>query len=468
MTFVQRCWQGVLLTAALGAAHEARADELAAPPRAVSLQEAIGFAREHQPQVRAALARIAAAQAAADVPAAQWLPKLGASAQAFLGSENNTTASYIASPYVDLPRIGGTTVVNASTATFQPFGSTFAAVGIGQEVFDFGRIAAQSAAADALVDATKHSSDATRLDVDLDVEEAFYAVLTAKEILRASEQAYERTRTHRDLAKAGVASGLHPPIDLTRAEAELAHFDIGRIRARGGVTTSQAVLAASVGAPDLALDANGTLPAAGDVPTLAAALELAAARDPRVAEAVSKVRAQEARSRAISAEMRPDLSATATFSGRAGGAARGSAAVADYYGWLPTIPNWDVGLVFSWPIYDGTVVARARAADATAQALREEVAALKETLTAEVERAYIAVQVARDALPGLQQQLDAAVANYAQADARFQAGLGTAVELADAEALRADADIQLARGKFDLAKSRAALGRAIAEGLAKR
>jgi outer membrane protein len=455
------------LAATCAFAQHARADEVT-PPRSVTLPQARSYARAHQPAVRAALARIAAAEARAAIPRAQWLPQLGATAQIFVASANNTTAEYMSTRDVDVPRIGGSTVVNAGTSTMQPFGSTFAAIGVSQEVFDFGRIAAQSAAADALADAARHASDATSLDVDYDVEESFYAVLAAKGVLKASEEAYERTRTHRDYAKAGVTSGLLQPIELTRAEADLARFDIGRIRARGGVETSQALLAAAVGAPDLTLDASGELPTASSVPSLSAALDQAAARDPRIAEAVAKVRAQEAQTRAIYAEMRPDLSATATFSGRAGGQApSGTGAAADYDGWLPTVPNWDVGLVFSWPIYDGTVVARGKASDAQAAALREEVSALKQVLSANVQRAYIAVEVARDALPGLERAVTAAVANYAQADARFRAGLGTSVELADAEALRTDAEINLAMGKFDLAKARAALGRAISEGLSK-
>lgn len=73
--------------------------------------------------------------------------------------------------------------------------------------------------------------------------------------------------------------------------------------------------------------------------------------------------------------------------------------------------------------------------------------------------------VSRDVLPSLQHELEAARANYAQADARFKAGLGTSVELADAEGLRIDAEIRLAIGLYDLEKARAAFGRAIAEGL---
>ena len=455
-----------LLVAALALATPAQAAE---SPRAVTLQEARNYAREHQPSVRAAIARIAAAKADADVPRAQWYPQLGATAQVFFGSANNTTAQYVGSPAVDIPRIGGSKGVNAASMTMTPYGSTLGAIGLGQEVFDFGRIAAQSAAADALVEVARHASDTTNLDVDFAVEESFYAVLAAKNVLDASQQAYDRTKAHRDFAKAGVASGLYPPIELTRAEADLARFDIGRIRARGGVTASQAMLAAAVGSPDLMLDANGTLPASKDVPTLQDAISQAAGRDPRVAEALAKVRAQQARTKAIFAELRPDLSATATFSGRAGGQepSNGPTANADFAGWLPTVPNWDVGLVFTWPIYDATVVARGHASELKEAALRDDVEALKQSLSANVQRAFVNVAVTRDAVPALERAATAAIANYDQADARFKAGVGTSVELADAEALRADAEIQLAVGKFELARARAALDRAIAEGLKK-
>jgi len=48
---------------------------------------------------------------------------------------------------------------------------------------------------------------------------------------------------------------------------------------------------------------------------------------------------------------------------------------------------------------------------------------------------------------------------------RWPSSVSPAVELADAEAVRTDAEIRLALGQFDLARARAAFGRAIAEGL---
>jgi len=132
------------------------------------------------------------------------------------------------------------------------------------------------------------------------------------------------------------------------------------------------------------------------------------------------------------------------------------------------VPNWDVGLVLSWPLYDGVVSARRAASGVQEGVRREEVEVSRAALNARVEQSFVTAEVARASLPGLQRAVVAAVANEAQADARFKAGLGTSVELADAEALRVDAEIGLAIGRFQAARTRAAFGRAIAEGLSPR
>jgi outer membrane protein TolC len=95
--------------------------------------------------------------------------------------------------------------------------------------------------------------------------------------------------------------------------------------------------------------------------------------------------------------------------------------------------------------------------------MRESLRVVQYQSTTAIQQAFIAVQIARATLPALQSAVDAARANYEQADARFKSGIGNGVELADAEALRTQADIDLALGQFELARARVALGRAIAE-----
>ena len=254
------------------------------PPRTIrvmTLSEATAFARAHQPQVRAALARVNARKADAEIPRAQWLPVAGVTAQLFGATANNTTGTYV-SPggFMDIPRIGGTRSVRAGT--WQPYPSTFVAAGGSQELFDFGRIAAQAAASDAFIDVERHRAASQILDVTFDVEEAYFAVFAAKAIVKASEDAFDRSRAHRDLAKAGVDAGLRPPIELTRAEADLAHFDIGKIKARGSLAVAQTVLAATVGVDDDAVDAAAAPPTVAEMPALAAAIQRASAQDPRL------------------------------------------------------------------------------------------------------------------------------------------------------------------------------------------
>jgi outer membrane protein TolC len=423
---------------------------------------AIEYAREHQPRVRAARARLEAQRSQARVPGAQWLPSAGATAQLFAATANNTTGTYVSPGVVDIPRIGGTRGV--SSGTFQPYASTIAAAGANQELYDFGRIAAQTAAADALTDVARERARAVDLDVTFDVEEAYFAVWVAKSIVKASEEAYERSRVHRDLAQRGVEAGLRSPIELTRAQADLARLDIGRIRAHGGLSAAQTTLAAAVGVDDAALDVVDPPREPPDLPALQRAFKQAAAADPRLREALSQLRAAEARTRAIDAELRPSFSLTATLSARAGGAPpSGNGQAAKLDGWAPNVPNWDVGVVFSWPLFDAVTNARVDAARSDELARSAELDVVRHDQIATIRLAYAAVVVARTALPGLQRSVEAALANYAQADARFQAGMGTSVELADAEGVRTDAEIQLALGQFALARARAELGRTIAE-----
>jgi outer membrane protein len=445
---------------ALGAAPPASA-EVPEPSRAMTLGDALAFARAHQPAIRAAMARIAAQTEEARVPRAEWLPSVGATAQIFGATSNNTTGTFVGAPFMDVPRIGGSPVVSPGTA--RPYASTFVGAGIQQEVFDFGRIAAHAAAEDALVDVARHQATAERLDIDFSVEEAYFAVYAAKSVLSAAKDAEDRSRVHRDLAKAGVDAGLRSPVELTRAEADLARFTIEVERARAAIATAQSVLAATVGVPEPLLDTSGGAPSTKEMPSLSDAVRDAAARDPFILEAEARVRAEEKRTRAIASDLRPDLSLSSTLSLREGGAPPSSGPVATGYGLAPYVPNYDLGIVLRWPLWSGPVAARERASRSLEQVRREELGVVRFQRSTAVQQCYLAVGVAKAVLPMLERAVGAARANYDQADARFKSGLGNAVELADAEALRTQAEIGLIIGRFELARARVAFGRAIAE-----
>lgn len=428
---------------------------------AMTLSEALAYARQYQPTLRAAQARLEAARRAVTVVRSEWLPQVGATAQVFYGTMNNSTAMYLGVRTLDLPRIGGSRTTSNWTDTYA---STVVGIGLRQNVYDFGRLAALAAAADAEAAVSRHQAEAESLDVALQVEAMFYSVRAAKAVERAAEEAYKRASLRRDMVKASVERGLRAPIDLTRAEADLTRFDVGRTRARGGIEVAQTLLAAAVGSPEPLLDAAGNSETDEALPPLGEALEQALERDPRLRAALARLTAQQALTRAIQRQWAPSLALTASVSGRAGGApiAGGPEGVS---GWLPVVPNWDAGLVLSVPIFDGVLLARRNQSQAVEEVLRQEINVSRRRLLADIQMAYTGFHIAEATLPGLLSAATAAQKNYDQASARFRAGLSTSVELSDAETLRTDAEIQLAIGRFEVLRARSTFNRSIALGL---
>lgn len=447
------------VTAALVTTTLARSQEAPAT-RKMTLDEARAFARAHHLRVIAAKQRLEAAQVEADVPSAQWLPRIGAFAEVIGATTNNSTTTLLNVSTVDVPRVGATPT--RGTYSFQPYPSTAVAVGVRQQVYDFGRIAAESAAASLIADIEKYRVANASLDVDYAVEQAYYAVLAATAIEDASRNAFERATKYRDFARANVASGLRPPIEQTRAEADVARYEAGMTRARGSLHVARAVFAAATGVDDVELDVAGPAKDSGALPALGDLLRRGD-RSPLVLEGRARLEAQRAQTRAFDAQNRPNLYLTAAYTQRAGGSLPSSGPTPYAEGWLPVVPNYDVGIVLSWQIIEPVLARRADASRAREQALATEADLMVRTQRTAIAAAWQDADVAARSLSALERGADAARANFEQAENRMRVGLGTATELADAQAVRTEAEIQLAIGRFQMARTRAALERAVAE-----
>lgn len=424
----------------------------------MTLREALRYARAHQPTIAAARARLDVARAQAELPRAATAPRITGAAEVLGGTSNNTTASYATLGILDVARVGGTPA-NAPVA-WRPEPSTIAGLALHKELYDFGRLAAQADAYDALARAADQSVKVSELDLDLLVEESFYAVLGAKAVLAAADGAVTRSQAHHDLAQAKVGAQLWPPIELTRADADLARFQVERIRAQGAVSVAQAVLAAAIGSDAVTVDAGADDLA---LPATPPAWKAVDDRAPELRAARELLLAQQRTTQSIRDELKPDLSLSAELTGRAGGADVASNPSPTGDGWLPDVPNYDVAVVLSWPIFDRVISTRAKVSERAEAVRKAEIEQLEQQLRTVAERGSVELELARAALPALQRSLDAAQANHAQVEARFTGGLGTAVEVSDAEALLTDAQIQVAVGQFQLSRARARLARALAE-----
>jgi outer membrane protein TolC len=426
----------------------------------MTLDEAIAFAHTHNLRIAAARKRIEAAERDADVPSAQWLPRAAAMAQVVGSTGNNSTTALLGGTPVDLPRIGATRVSN--DYDLQPYASTAIAVGIRQQLYDFGRVAVERHAAELTAAVERYRASGNAVDIEFAVRQAYYGVLAARAIADASRAAFGRASSHRDLARANVQTGLRPPIELTRAEADVARYEATTARANANVRVARIAFAATIGLDDGEIDAAPARSDDAELPGLEQFLARAD-RTPPVLEGHARIEAQRGETARLEAQTRPTLLATAAISGRAGGAPPSSGPTPDGNGWLPTVPNYGAGVVFSWPILEPIWGRRADASRARELAAASEADLALRNQRALVRTAYEEARVARETLGAAERSADASRANWDQAEHRFAVGLGTSTELADAQALRTETEIQLAIAKFQTARARAALDRAAAE-----
>lgn len=425
----------------------------------MTLEQAIAHGRAHQPRARAARARLDAARVEAATPAAQWRPSLAAFAELVGSTVNNSTATVINQPSVDLPRIGATPL--RSSPSFVPYATSAAAVGGRQLLLDFGRVRAQLDAGQAAVRQEEARLEGAEMDLDATVALAFYDVLAAKASAGVAERAFARARARREWVEASAGVGMRPPSDRTRADADAARYEAVRLRADGALSVARMRLAATVGAAAIEVDAAA--PTTSD-PIDARGLEaLVAERDPQVRGAREAVASQEGATRALAAQGRPLLFATGAFSVRGGGAQPSSGSPTPAWGFLPVVPNFDVGLVLSIPLFDPALSARVEASRAREAALRHELEATRLERVAAARQVLRGNQAALASLSALERAVAAAAVNAEQAEARLRAGLGAVNEVADAEALRVEAELQLVLGKLEAQRARVVLKRSLSD-----
>jgi outer membrane protein len=257
---------------------------------------------------------------------------------------------------------------------------------------------------------------------------------------------------------------MRTPVDLVRAEAEVARFDVGKIRAEGALDAARAVFAAVVGLDQSALDADDSAmkDEKADLPSVEQFITQAQRDSVVVREAEARVNLARAETNATAAQLRPNLFLTASISARAGGAPAQNGIIAPGYGFVPLVPNWSVGAVLSVPLYEPTILAHRDALKEVERARAAELEVARLSQVAAVRRAYVDLVAVHHALVALERAEAAAKANHAQAEARFKAGLGTILDLVDAETLRVEAEVGRAVGAFHVTRARAILERVVA------
>ncbi|HET9554949.1 MAG TPA: TolC family protein [Anaeromyxobacteraceae bacterium] len=415
----------LLLPAAALAAGEPAADPAAAAPAAgaepLTLERAVEIALAHQPQRAAARARTRAARARVGQAAAGLLPQ--ASATAGLGRSH-------------APEPVGT--ANSVSLGLQA----------SQLLFDFGQTWNRTGAASASADAATQDERTTLQSAVLAVRAAWFNAGAARDLVEVARETLANREAHLAQVKGFVEVGTRPEIDLAQARADRASAVVQLIGAENDLATARAQLDQAMGldAPsDAPLSAEPYPAVPGEEGTVEELLAEALRARPEVASLERQRAAQQATLRSVEGQYGPTLAA----SGKVGEA---GTAVDDLS------RSWSYGLTLTWPLFEGgRTRAQVEEARATLDGFDAQETTLRQQIRLELTQARLAVRAARASLEATGELVSSARERLRLAEGRYQSGLGSGIELNDAQVALTTAEAQEVKARFTLASARAQL-----------
>jgi outer membrane protein TolC len=401
----------------------------------LTLGQAVQRALRNYPSVRVSREQINAAAAGIRLARTAYLPHADALAQVNRATRNNLFGLML--PQSTIPSISGPVLGTNNLET--TWGSALGML-VSWEPFDFGLRRANVAVANALEAESEAALKRTEYEVAVATADACLTLVAAEDTIRAAQAGVDRASVLLRTITAQVNAQLRPGADASRADAELAAARTQWIQAQQAADVARATLSQFVGLEpgQVALDVGGLvrLPPEQDVGALDPA------KNPIAQEQNAAVEETVARLRALERSYFPRFYLQGAAYLRGSGAEINGRILGGLNGLAPTTQNYALGVTVTFPVAELPAI-RARQAEQTAtmraqQARSEQIAT---DLRAQWNRAVATLTGARRIAANTPVEVSAARNATQQATARYEAGLGTIAEVADAQRLLTQAEI---------------------------
>jgi len=380
----------------------------------LSQEDAVAIALETQPSIQARLSDYLAAAYRVDQAFSPLLPQLTATGSVARTQSvvTTTTGTGTATAATSSRGVSNTTIRD-------PGDNTTLRLSLSQIIFDFGKTFASTDAARRLAEQAQEDVELQRQLVTQTVKESFTNINFAQRLIRVQEQAVERAALNLRSARGFFEVGTRPKSDVARAEVDVANARVDLIRARNAERLARVALNTAMGIPaDTPTQVQDNLvyqPISLDRTQL---IGRALAQRPEYKQVKLRVSEAEARMRRAFRDFFPDVTGAGFFGGS-----------------RPEMTEiWEVAVQLSWTLFDGgNRIARFRESKVNVEAAQSRVKASELDISREVEQAYIVVNEAGERIQAAQVAVASAQENFRLAQGRFDAGVGTILELTDAQ-----------------------------------
>jgi outer membrane protein TolC len=402
-------------------------------PSRLTLTDAVELALRNYPAIRESRARAQAAGESVGVARTAYLPRLDMLWQENRGTTNNVFGLLF--PQSTLFSMTGP-VLGTRSLGDSVWGSA-GAVLLSWEAVDFGLRKAVVDVARAQNSLAKNQAALTELDVASAAADAFLTVLVSDEAVRAARANVDRLQVFANAVRILVQNQLRPAADQSRADAELAVANNQLSQAIQIAEVARAALADALGSAGASFELlEGALAAVPEPISQAAGVEM----HPAARAGQAAVEIVRARERSIDREYFPHITLESTFAARGTGADTPGVPSSGNGLWLE-VPNWAVGASVTFPAFDFfSVKARKGVERQNELAARARYDQTILSLTTQETKARALVKAATEIARNTPAERQAATAGESQARARYQNGLASVTEVAEAQHLLAQAE----------------------------
>jgi len=421
--------------------------------RALTLKETLEIAKENYPSIR--LKRAEKEASRYDLKSAQnnYLPGLVVQGQILNGTSNQVRGPFFPNEGMAIPVSGGIKPNGfTSTSTWTSYATGF----VNWKFFNFGKFKTQVDAARAGAVAAEADYQNEVFQQQIKVGDAYFLSLMANDMLKSQRANLARVKALKDVTSAYTQSGLKPGVDSSLVNAEYSKAILQLLETQRLASEQEVYLKELMGLKsNLPISLDSTIYFNNQPKTFEVNSEYG--NNPRLIFLKSIVDVNEAKIKSIRRREYPSLSMIAGTWARGSGIADQVQPNGDFaydksfssgVGFRPYL-DWMVGVSTIWNITTlfktGNEAKVQRQVTTMAQERYNE-----ETLRveSEVERARLRYNAALEAARQAPIQLSAAQDAYAQARARYDAGLASILELTQTFALlnRAEVDASMARG----------------------
>jgi len=416
-----------------------------APGEDLTLERAFALALEHHPARKAAQSQAGAAGERKGEARAYLLPQVFGVTEYLRGTDNGIGDTAY------LPALGVTRAptqgqhVNQLTDTFDNY---LAAVSAFQYLFDFGRTRGLVEQRDAEADVGAARLRLVELDLVYQASKTYFDLVAANEIVTVFEEAVVQRTQHLREAQVKAQAGLKPDIDVYTAQSDLARAQLQLVDARNAAATAKVALDNAMGLGEQAPDyrQSNQLSYEQITDTAERYLERAFAQRPDLKMLVDEARAAGAEIKQYRSDYLPRVGGVAGYNVRGQNATPGN--------------NFYAGLVVTWPIFNGFLtehqVAEARLRQ---DAVRHSIEDLRQQIVLQVKRSFLDWQASLDRIHQAEATVAASRVELDLAEKRYETGLGSIIELTDAQRRFTEDDAERVKALAGFSISKAALNR---------